>query len=150
MNIELAMQALADAKAHPGNFDMNIWFDGAGCVLTKDREDFTPPCGTTACYAGFVSLRAAPVGSVVKGAFVFPPGTSPDTGIGARHVENYAKEALDIDPEQAKSIFYLDTIDQVEAAVNYLAGNPDVSGDTLWEMFASPGAEFPFSDDDDS
>src|SRR5579859_7356628 len=94
------MAALEDAKAHPENFDMDVWFsDGGG--FTKDREDFSPPCGTTACYAGFVALRVAPVGSMVRACAIIAPGAD---GID---VEAYATEALDISPAQAATLFYL-------------------------------------------
>lgn len=139
MNVELAMAALEDAKAHPENFDMDVWFsDGGG--FTKDREDFSPPCGTTACYAGFVALRVAPVGSMVRACAIIAPGAD---GID---VEAYATEALDISPAQAATLFYLDGIEQVEGAVRYLADNPDVPSATLWDMFGSDDCSF--ADDD--
>ena len=127
MNVELALAALEDAKANPDQFDMNCWFSSS--VVTefeKDGPNFLPPCGTTACYAGFAALRAAPIGTRVVSGYLVQAGDSP-----AVHVEHYAAKALDITEAQANILFYLGGIEQVEAAVKYLADNPDASVSTL-------------------
>lgn len=130
MNIDLAMKALEDAKRSPENFNMATWF---GCTsrtlpeFTKDRENYTPPCGTTACYAGFVGLRVAPVGTRVMGSrLIFPDGSD-------RWADDYAQEALDITEGQGLTLFYLGNIERVERALNYLADNPDAGEFELYE-----------------
>ena len=139
MNVELAFAALEDVKAHPENFDMDTWFS-CGSDFTKTTGNTVPPCGTTACYAGFVALRAAPVGSKVMSRAIVVPGTD---GVD---VETYATEALGISPAQASAFFYLEGIEQVEGAVHYLADNPDASRGALWDMF---GSEDESEDDDE-
>jgi hypothetical protein len=147
MNVELALAAIEDAKAHPENFDMSTWFDSREHEIVKDGPDFAPPCGTTACYAGFAALRAAPVGSVICGGFFFPPGVPRGDGRGI-FVENYAIRALGITTDQARAIFRLSNIGEVEAAVTYLADSPDTPGGTLWQMFhVVPPGEFELDDD---
>jgi hypothetical protein len=127
VNVELALRAVELAKASPEQFDMSSftcgWYDRD--AVTKDSEDFTPPCGTTACYAGWTAYLAAPVGSEVQGSYVWEPGKS------SQHVEDYAIKALGITPGQAEALFYLKGIDQVEAAVRYLADNPDADYHSL-------------------
>jgi hypothetical protein len=139
MNVELAMQALADAKAHPDRFDMASYFGsrhGEVADFVKDAEDMTvPPCGTTGCFAGFVCLRVAPVGArIVQGRIFHPDG--PVEGVFA---SNYARKALDIDAAQGAALFNLADFGQVEAAVHYLADSPDTDGYDLWDMFAGTG-----------
>lgn len=148
MNVQLALDALEDAKAHPENFYMGSFFGGLhslGRPLVKDRENFVPPCGTTACYAGFVSLRVAPVGSKIADACI----VHPDGQGNHVHVETYATNALDITAEQAGTLFYLNDIEEVEGAVKYLADNPDTPSLTLWEMFhdGSKHHDNPYWDD---
>lgn len=132
MNVELAMQALADAKAHPENLNLETFFDLPADGITKDTENFPPPCGTTACYAGFVSLRAAPIGTRIiptdYGSRVRVPGENPV------HVEIHAAAALEITGEQADVLFYRDTLTEIEAVLRYLADNPDASYDSLSDL----------------
>jgi hypothetical protein len=128
------MDALADAKAHPDNFDMNQWWSGP--KFTKDREGAVPPCGTIACYAGFAALRAAPLGTMIKTGFVYGPD-----GTRLGDVEIYAREALDITSDQSASLFYLSDIEEVEQALNYLADNPDATEESL-DRSAGRGAEW--------
>lgn len=130
MNVELANAALGDAKANPERFSMNSWTSGLHGYLKKTPETVLP-CGTTACYAGFVALRVAPVGASIRDTYVCIPGQK------SVHVEQYAANALEITSEQAGSLFYLGSIGEVEKAVNYLADNPGVEGDTLWDMFGT-------------
>jgi hypothetical protein len=127
VNIELAAKALELAKANPERFDMHTFSQGWGGrgPLVKDGPDFMPPCGTTACYAGWVSYVAAPAGSEIQGAYVEGPD-----GL-FQHVEDYAIKALGITEDQANVLFYLKDIEEVEAAVGYLADNPDVDRDGL-------------------
>ncbi|MGH7238903.1 MAG: hypothetical protein ACREHG_02435, partial [Candidatus Saccharimonadales bacterium] len=56
------------------------------------------------------------------------------------HIEEYAAKALDISPDQAATLFYLDNISQVEVAVKYLADNPAVKGEDLWNIVHFPAA----------
>jgi hypothetical protein len=124
MNVELAMRALRVAKANPEQFDMSDWVTGLyDDVAVKEDLEFVPPCGTTACFAGWVSFLGAPVGSEVFGQRVYLPGRG-DKGI---HVGDYAEEVLEITTGQGLGLFYLDNIDQVGRAVRYLADNPDAS-----------------------
>lgn len=125
MNVELAMASLADAKASPENFDMGAFFSTSR-TIKKEADGFQPPpCGTTACYAGFVSLRAAPKGSRIVGNFVVEPD-------GTRtHAEFYAQEALGLDEDQTDCLFYLKNVEQVEKAVTYLASHPDADWDDI-------------------
>lgn len=129
MNVELAERAIRLAKANPEKFDMDSWVVGMYDGRTKDSQEFVPPCGTTACYAGWVSFQAAPVGSKVIGAMVKVPGQ--EYGV---HVETYARQALDITEDQSDALFYLDTLEQVEKAVRYLADNPDAGEWTIREQ----------------
>lgn len=128
MNVELAQAALGDAKAHPENFDMDSFFSTTQTIV-KDGEGFQPPpCGTTACYAGFVSLRVAPKGSrIAGGVIVTPDGREV-------HAGQYAAKALDITEDQANILFYVEHIGQVEAIVNHLAAHPNTGGDGLFEV----------------
>jgi hypothetical protein len=128
VNVELALASLEDAKANPGNFDMDSFFSSTRAI-TKEADGFqAPPCGTTACYAGFVSLRVAPKGSRIIGGYVIEPdGTR-------KHAETYATKALDITEDQADTLFYVGTIGQVEAIVNHLADSPDADGDALYAV----------------
>jgi len=121
VNAELATLALEIAKANPELFNMYTFSQGWGGqeALVKDGPVFMPPCGTTACYAGWVSYVAAPAGSEIHGAFVQEPD-----GL-YRHVEDYAIKALGITEDQANVLFYLKDIEEVEVAVGYLADNPD-------------------------
>lgn len=119
MNVELAERAIAVARANPEQFDMSEWVNGS--CFRKDSADTMPPCGTTACFAGWVSLLAAPVGSGVVGAYIYPP----DPPRRAVHVGDYARRALKIGSDQGNALFYLKDIDQVEKGVKYLASNPD-------------------------
>ena len=124
MNVELALQGIEDARRDLTRFNMINWVQGNDEIV-KESEDATFPCGTTACYAGHVSLRAAPVGTRLRGPWLdLPDGTN-------EHVETYAIEALDITRSQAWSLFYLHDIDQVETAVRYLADNPDADEEAL-------------------
>lgn len=135
MNIELAMAALEDAKAHPENFDMDSFFSflPKGGIV-KTGAAIPPLCGTTACYAGFASLRYAPIGAKVVSmeygiARVVIPGAEPVD------VEDYATKALEISDSQAGVLFYLEDIGQVETAVRHLVNHPDASGADLWDLF---------------
>jgi hypothetical protein len=135
MNVQLALEALEDAKAHPGNFDMNLYFSRGWNGFVKDSDSTEPPCGSTACYAGFVALRAAPVGSkIADGYIVHPDGKT-------AFADHYAADALDITWSQGNAVFNLNDIGEVEDAVRYLADNPDISGSQLWEMFFNPGSD---------
>ncbi len=134
MNVDLAQAALRDAKANPDRFDMAVFWQ-APEDFVKDSADMTvPPCGTTGCFAGFASLRAAPVGTRVvkatidRSSLIILPGQHADD---ASDTEEYATRALDITPRQAGWLFFLDSIEQVERAVNYLADNPDASVESL-------------------
>jgi hypothetical protein len=90
VNTELAMAALADAKANPDRFNMNTFFSmWPRKAIVKDSENFLPPCGTTACFAGFAALRVAPLGAKVVDGFIIHEGQ----GLN-RHVEPYATKAL--------------------------------------------------------
>lgn len=130
MNVELALAAIEDAKAHPDNFNMDSWHSFES--VAKGSPGFTPPpCGTTACYAGFVALRVAPVESVIRAAAIHLPGAEWPEGI-----DDYAAGHLEITTDQASSLFLLNDLGEVERAVRYLADNPDVSGNTLFEMFS--------------
>lgn len=129
MNVELARSALELAKANPEKFNMFSWVSSGawGMKTVKEAAEYVPPCGTTACYAGWVAFQAAPVGSVIQGSYVIEPGKP------AQHIEQYAQDALDLNRSQVNCLFYLSGIEEVETAVNYLADNPDVDGDDLWE-----------------
>lgn len=141
MNVELARQALEAAKANPERFDMASWVSGK-VDMTKDSPEFAPPCGTTACYAGWVAFNAAPVGSVVLGSYVTVPGAPKPVTI-----QRYAAEALDISPDQADTLFFLSNIREVERAVNYLADNPAVGGDRLWAVSLDGPADVDYDDE---
>jgi hypothetical protein len=142
MNVELAMAALEDAKAHPENFDMASYFGsrgGGAADFVKEAADMTvPPCGTTGCFAGFVALRVAPVGArIAQGRIIHPDGPlGPLPGVTA---SDYARRALEITSSQAITLFNFLNIEQVEAAVHYLADSPDTDGDDLWDMFMGTG-----------
>jgi hypothetical protein len=127
VNGELAMASLADAKASPASFDMNSFFSSSR-TITKEADGFQPPpCGTTACYAGFVSLRVAPKGSkIVNGRVIEPDDTRTRAGY-------YAQKALGLTEDQADVLFYLSNVEQVEKAVTHLAVNPDADFDGIWE-----------------
>jgi hypothetical protein len=121
---------------------MSVFWHGEPS-FTKDSPDMTvPPCGTTGCYAGFVSLRAAPVGTRVRSAYglnhsrIVLPGQDPSD---AMHTEEYATRALGITTEQAGALFFMETIEDVERAVRYLADSPDASCDTLWAIGREAG-----------
>lgn len=134
MNVELAQAALRDAKAHPDRFDMDLFW-GAPDDFVKDSADMTvPPCGTTGCFAGFASLRVAPVGTRIamgtldRTSRIILPGQHE---LDADDTETYAIKALDITREQAGVLFFLEDIGQVERAVRYLADNPDAGVHSL-------------------
>lgn len=133
MNVELAEKALESARANPEKFNMSTWFTGPRGGLDSQAEvteDRVPPCGTTACFAGWVAFHHAPLGSKIKGSLIKLPGAGRYDSI-----EEYAKEALGITIDQACTLFFLDTIDQVERAVARLAVSPDATGTVLWRDF---------------
>jgi hypothetical protein len=130
------MAALADAKANPDRFDMGVFWGGMSDFI-KDSPDMTvPPCGTTGCFAGFAALRAAPAGTKIAmftahGSKVVLPGQ--DTR-DALTTPRYAAKALEITEDQASTLFHLDDIGEVEAAVHALAACPDMDGTDLWAV----------------
>lgn len=133
MNTELAEKALESARANPGKFNMSTWFTGprgGSNSQAEVTEDRVPPCGTTACFAGWVAFHHAPLGSKIKDAGIKLPGAERYDSI-----ERYAAEALGITSDQARTLFFLDSIDQVERAVTHLADSPDASDSSLWSRF---------------
>lgn len=140
MNTELAMEALASAKANPDRFDMGTWFGGprGGSRGAEVTEDHMPPCGTTACLAGWVAFHQGPVGSRIAGTIVTVPDAERSVDI-----EIYARDALDITQDQANVLFYLNNVGEVEAALHYLANHPEAeSVDLVEEIYAvRKGAE---------
>lgn len=143
MNVELALAALADAKANPDRFDMDFYWNSPQ-DFTKDTQDMTvPPCGTTGCFAGFAALRAAPVGTKILAAGfdyvsrIVQPGQDPEEALSTGE---YAMKALDITEDQAATLFHLDNIRQVETAIRYLVDSPGAFGETLWGI-ANPDPE---------
>jgi putative RecB family exonuclease len=127
LNVELANQALELAGKHPERFDMEDWYRGPQHVISGP-ESRVAPCGTTACYAGWVAILTVPDGTVIKDAGLYD--TAGDT-IGTT-VEAWACDQLDISYEQGQALFYLDDLPQVEKAVKYLADNPDASNESIW------------------
>ena len=133
MNVELARKALDAARRHPERFEMGDWFavsDTGGRyppAITIGPETRVPPCGTTACFAGWVVFMTAPEGTVIKDAVLWGPD-----GERMENVEKYAAGQLGITLRQAGVLFYLDNIKQVTKAIDYLEDNPGASGDALY------------------
>jgi hypothetical protein len=137
------MAALEDAKANPDHFSMSSWNTGFGRGVIKAEGQTVPPCGTTACYAGFVALRVAPAGTKIVDAHVCIPDEKPV------HVEIYAEDALEISPAQGGTLFFLADVEEVETALKHLADNPDVSGDYLWEVASGKPEDDDKEEDED-
>lgn len=134
MNTELAQKALQSAKASPEKFNMRTWFTGprgGGNSRAEVTDERVPPCGTTACYAGWVAFHHAPLGSKIKGSEIKPLGAARFDSI-----ERYAAEALGITSDQACTLFYLDTIGEVEKVIDRLTADPAADGAALWGKFA--------------
>lgn len=134
MNTELAQKALQSAKASPEKFNMRTWFTGprgGGNSRAEVTDERVPPCGTTACYAGWVAFHHAPLGSKIEGSNIKPLGADRYTPI-----ELYATEALGITRDQAGTLFYLDTIGEVEKVIDHLTDDPAADGADLWIEFA--------------
>jgi hypothetical protein len=131
---DLANAALADARANKDRFYMGSWVNSGNDYsgffpdrLVKQEGETVPPCGTTACFGGFVLLRTSPVGTRISNGVVrYPDGR-------VRETDKAAGEALDLTAGQADVVFYLSEIDQVEQAVALITENPSVSGDDLLE-----------------
>lgn len=139
MNVDLAMAALKDAEVHPDEFDMGTWYTawhtaetpGGSTEITEDQR--TPPCGTTACFAGFIAWRTAPAGTVIaNGGYLY---SSMQDAIERRapwgEVADWAEQQLGITYEQALVLFSLDGIGEVRRAVEYLADSPDADPGTI-------------------
>lgn len=84
MNLEKLDQAIAYIEAHPEEHDQAAWLE---------RWD----CGTVACLAGHVALLAS--GTPSCSGWVLMDGEE-------RHVEDVAREVLDLTEEQADRFFY--------------------------------------------
>jgi hypothetical protein len=138
VNVELARRAIELAKANPERFDMDSFssgWEGLDWPAVKDGPDFIPPCGTTACFAGWVSYAAAPVGAKVMDSQVLLPGTD------SEHVESYAAKALGITAGQADVLFYAPAdLGEVETLVDYLAVSPDATYGNLHVFLGTPDA----------
>lgn len=127
MNVDLARAAIADARAHIARFNMFTWYglddvSDESAEFVKAEGQTVPPCGTTACFGGFAALRVAPAGSIVRNYGIVLPGESPDDS--GHDVMLYARKALELTPAQARVVFFLSDIDEVEKAVNHIARYP--------------------------
>ena len=145
MNVELAYAALEAAKAHRDRFAMDtwhgvppVWHDVTGwtytyCETRIDDDTRVPPCGTTGCYAGFITFMTAPAGTIIRGGDLY----SSTEKLAANHpfdnAERFASKALDITASQAGILFYLEDIGQVERAIRYLAESPNASQGSISE-----------------
>jgi hypothetical protein len=128
VNVELALASLEDARKHPARFDMGTWYsagDSGHEQMTITGDEPVPPCGTVGCYAGFVTFRTAPQGTVIEGGYLYRDLEACRNGDDWGHAEEYARARLGLTRQQSAVLFYLDTLEEVEAAVKYLADNPD-------------------------
>lgn len=133
MNVTLAEAALGDARRHLDRFYMGTWFgkdhdDGDAAIFIKEEGQTVPPCGTTACFAGFVALREAPAGSVIRnGVIEMPSGKK-------REVSGYAENLLDITDDQGDVLWFVDNLSEVTKLVDHLIENPDATKAELCDV----------------
>lgn len=96
-NAELAYRVLDLALAHPDHFDMNTWAQG------DDDEPVTletltgPPCGTTACLAGWTAAHAG--WQVDSDGYAY-------NGDQREWAELIAADLLGLDEYQASDLFH--------------------------------------------
>lgn len=161
MNVELAEAAIAAAERAPERFNMDTW-TSAGDEFTSSfvtTGEMLPPCGTTACMAGFAALATLPKGTIVAGGFIYSSIAEltadilddPDFGpylVGhttSGRVDEIGRVALGITVDQADALFYLEDLSQVKRAVAFLKANPDATEEEI-----NVAAGDPEDDDDDA
>lgn len=135
-----ALQQLAkDIEQYADRFDMHSWFSGDTPLTAPSDPDpqwlekgnsAVPPCGTTACAAGFAIWRNIPKGSrIFDGHVMYPDGQY-------HKVMDLARDALDLTKHQAAALF-LSTDwgkDTVVALLHHLCGHPEMTSSEIRQL----------------
>lgn len=132
-NVAALQQLAKDIEQYGDRFDMKSWFyceDGITAPSDPEPQwiergnSNIPPCGTTACIAGFAVWRNIPKGSkIFDGRIYFPDGTD-------HSVMDLARDALELTSQQARVLF-LSTDwnrDTVLAVLHHLIDHPYMAG----------------------
>jgi hypothetical protein len=125
-NVALAKQVRALTREHAEWLDMDNWIEteAADAVGIHDFESGTAPCGTTACFAGWVCLVSGYqldwIGNVFQNGRPVP---STDGYRIHAHASGKAAELLGIDEYEANRIFMADK-DQLDERLAEVFGEP--------------------------
>lgn len=120
-NAELAYRALDTARAHD-QLDMHSWVNNwLGAVDAVGLAELTADatCGTTACFAGWVTALAGY--KVTVGGRVF------DDVDDIGHVQNVAANLLGITMEQSEDLFFVGDADIDAKVVEIFGPRPAVT-----------------------
>jgi hypothetical protein len=126
-NVALAKQVRALTREHAEWLDMEDWLgtDHSIVVSIHDIESGKAPCGTTACFAGWVCLVSGYQLDWI--GYVFRNGRSvlsTDNGYRMRaHASGKAAELLGIDGYEANTIFMASN-DQLDERLAEVFGEP--------------------------
>lgn len=109
MNLELGKTVRDLIKAHPDQHDQSTW-------TSRSDENPIESCGTTACIAGWTAAaRGFTLAQLQKNGFTFE-------GEQCYDIETWAREALDLDYDDASDLFYtFDEVDAMEKLENLIA-----------------------------
>jgi hypothetical protein len=135
-DIKILDDALDHIRKYPRRHNQSSFFSGRqGCGLYYNdmvpvaaSNGDSPPCGTTLCFAGWISFLNAPEGSTLEfgGKSVSIPGR------GRVDIDDYAEEVAGLSHEQAGAMFFgAATFGHLVRMIGQVKADADADGEAL-------------------
>jgi hypothetical protein len=136
MNVTLAHKALRAIRKFPEQHNQGSWVNyvpGRRTFPVAKSNGASPPCGTTMCFAGWVTFLGAPEGAVINSDGDYVDGLDPAKyGAAAMAISSFAMRELGLIWDQARALFHgARTEDHLTKMVQLLAKEPDAKPDAL-------------------
>lgn len=147
LNIDAIASVIGYLLLFPENHDQDSWYAGLPNFFQTAEQLRRPKCGTTMCLAGWATSLFAPDRAIFSGGEnVYLPDPNGEFFVFGKtegyydevSVESYAREVLGLTHEQAFTLFYTLTNEEIIPALRYIVGNPDAED---WEICEEVGHE---------